>query len=587
MKTLVTFIFLTIFSINLDAQDINMEWNGDTLQDFKYNVEKTYPTKKELISGINQIQQEAFEKGYLNFSVNHFQKLDSFNWQGTILLGEQYIWDAIDLKVNGPNIPSFLKPKLENTTISSNDISTLYKTIITYYQDIGFPFTEIKFDSLSLNKNVLSGILDVDIKQRIHFDTLSIQGKAKLKTYYIQNYLGINEGKLYNETTFKSIERKIKELPFIKLTAKPTLRFVNNKAIVNLPLKHKSSNFINGIIGILPNSTSALTSPDQSKLVITGDLKLSLGNAFKYGEKIKINWKRIQTETQQLNASTEIPYLFKSLFGVNYELDLLKQDTSYITFKNKVGIVYSLGAKRNLKAFWENQGTNKLTDTPIHNSVLTSINSATNSYGLQFFMDERDYKFNPRKGYLLNLFGKVGIKKLTGASDNGRILIPLTSTGEITTSISAPETSTLYEGKLQFEIFLPIFKVTTVKLATNSGWLQNRYLLDNDLTRMGGFVLLRGFDESSIFASAYSINTFEYRILFEQNSHLAVFYDQGIISKKTLTENTTSYPFGFGVGVNFQTKPGIFSVSYAMGKQQNNPIDFSAAKIHFGFVNLF
>ena len=587
MKTLVAILFLLINVFSSYAQNINMKWRGDSLVDFKYTTEDSYSSKKDLLSSIDQIQKEAFENGYLNFSLNGFIQIDSLSFKGTIIIGKQYLWDAIDLRIKGPNIPNYLNPKLENKTISSVQIFKLYKSIVTYYQNNGFPFTEIKFDSLSLNDNILSGILDVNVKQRVYFDTLTIEGDPKLKSYYLQNYLGIIEGQLYSEETFKSIEKKIKELPFVQLISKPTISFVKKKAIIKLSLQHKSSNFINGIIGILPNSTSSLNQNYENNLVITGDLKLSLGNAFKYGEKIKFNWKRIQIETQQLNASTEVPYLFKSLFGINYELDLLKQDTSFINYKNKVGIIYSLGAKRNLKAFWENEGTNKLTDAPILNTKLSSINSATNSYGLQFLMDERDYKLNPRKGFLLKLFGRAGIKKLTGVTENGRILIPLTSTGVVTTSISASQVSKIYEAKLHFEIFLPILKVTSIKLATNMGWLQNRYLLDNDLTRLGGFINLRGFDESSIFASAYSINTFEYRILFEQNSHVSIFYDQGVIVKNTLIENTTNYPFGFGVGVNFQTKPGIFSVSYAVGKQNGNPIDLSVAKIHFGFVNLF
>ena len=587
MKTLATILFVTMHIFNTYAQEITMDWQGDSLINFKYTTEKTYSSKKELLSNIDQIQKEAFEKGYLKFSIDGFMQLDSFSYRGAITIGEQYIWNAIDLKIKGPNIPNYLKPKLKNKTISSTQIFTLYKSIITYYQNNGFPFTEIKFDSLSLNKNILSGILDVNVKQRFYFDEIKIQGNSKLKNYYIQNYLGIIEGQLYSEESFKSIERKIKELPFVELESKPTISFIKNKAIIKLSLKHRSSNYINGIIGILPNSTSALNPNYESNLVITGDLKLSLGNAFKYGEKIKFNWKRIQTETQQLHAATEIPYLFKSLFGINYELNLLKQDTSYINYKNKLGIVYSFGAKRNLKVFWENEGTNKLNKTPIIKTTLSSTNSATNSYGIELLVDERDYKLNPRKGFLFELFGRVGIKKLTGTAENGRILIPLTSNDLVTTSISALQNSKIYEAKLHFEIFLPIFKVTSVKIATNSGWIYNKYLLDNDLTRLGGFINLRGFDESSIFASVYSINTFEYRILFEQNSHLSFFYDQGIIIKNTLIENTNDYPFGFGIGLNFQTKPGIFSVSYAIGKQGNNPIDFSAAKIHFGFVNLF
>lgn len=586
MKTTSTILLVFICFCSL-AQEIRMDWKGDTLPEFKFTTDSTFSTSKEVYAQINKIQGEAFDKGFLEFTIDYLTEVDSSHFEASIFLGKQYVWDKINLKILGPNIPNYLKPDLKNQIISSKQLYLLYNKVITYYQNNGFPFVQIKLDSLKLKDQALSGTLLIDVKKRIYFDTLSVSGQPRLKKYYLENYLSISKGNLYSEALFKAIERKIKELPFVQLTGKPSVRFSKNKAIIDIPVKHKSANFINGIIGILPNSNSKLNASDESNLVITGDLKLSLGNIAKYGEKINLNWKRIQTGTQQLKLETEIPYLFKSHFGITHELDLLKQDTSYITFKNKIGVVYALNAKRNLQAFWENTGTNKLTNAALNNTNLTSINSSSNSYGIEFLMDERDYKFNPRKGFLLKVFGKAGIKKLTGIASDGQILIPLSSTEDLTTSISAPQTSNVYESKIQFEAFLPIFKVTTIKLATNNGWLYNRYLLDNDLTRLGGFNILRGFDESSIFASTYSINTIEYRILFEQNSHLAIFYDQGILQKSTLIEETISFPFGFGVGVNFQTKPGIFSVSYAVGKQNNNPIDFSAAKIHFGFVNLF
>ena len=45
--------------------------------------------------------------------------------------------------------------------------------------------------------------------------------------------------------------------------------------------------------------------------------------------------------------------------------------------------------------------------------------------------------------------------------------------------------------------------------------------------------------------------------------------------------------FVSSTGGSFETKAGIFSLNYAVGKQLNNPIDFSSAKIHFGFLNQF
>ena len=61
----------------------------------------------------------------------------------------------------------------------------------------------------------------------------------------------------------------------------------------------------------------------------------------------------------------------------------------------------------------------------------------------------------------------------------------------------------------------------------------------------------------------------------------------GWIEKKLTHEYLNDIPYGLGAGINFETKPGIFSISYALGSQQNNPLLFKTAKIHFGFINFF
>jgi len=48
-----------------------------------------------------------------------------------------------------------------------------------------------------------------------------------------------------------------------------------------------------------------------------------------------------------------------------------------------------------------------------------------------------------------------------------------------------------------------------------------------------------------------------------------------------------TYPFGFGAGFTFQTKAGLLSLSYAMGKQKNIPLDLQKGKIHFGITSYF
>ena len=145
----------------------------------------------------------------------------------------------------------------------------------------------------------------------------------------------------------------------------------------------------------------------------------------------------------------------------------------------------------------------------------------------------------------------------------------------------------IYESKIKVEGYIPLWKTISLKLANNSGFKLNDYLLDNDLFRLGGFQLLRGFDQQSIFVTNYSIFSTEIKVLFEENSFFNLFFDNAFLKKSTITQNTENQSYAIGSGFNFQTKPGIFSISYALGKFNDTNFDLSSAKIHFGFINLF
>lgn len=113
----------------------------------------------------------------------------------------------------------------------------------------------------------------------------------------------------------------------------------------------------------------------------------------------------------------------------------------------------------------------------------------------------------------------------------------------------------------------------------------NENLFQNEMFRIGGIHSLRGFDELSISASTFGIATAEYRFLLDQNSNIYVFYDRAYYEQAEAETFFADRPYGFGAGIAFETRAGIFSVNYALGSQQNNPILFRSAKIHFGFVN--
>jgi len=96
----------------------------------------------------------------------------------------------------------------------------------------------------------------------------------------------------------------------------------------------------------------------------------------------------------------------------------------------------------------------------------------------------------------------------------------------------------------------------------------------------------RGFNEDALFATTKTTATIEYRFLLDKNSHVFAFYDQSCYENNAKTYYNDA-PFGFGAGFAFNTNFGVFSISYALGKEFSNPILFSNSKVHFGYIVYF
>jgi hypothetical protein len=64
------------------------------------------------------------------------------------------------------------------------------------------------------------------------------------------------------------------------------------------------------------------------------------------------------------------------------------------------------------------------------------------------------------------------------------------------------------------------------------------------------------------------------------------FFDQGLYENRTRTY-VRDAPFGFGAGMSFGTRAGMFSVIYGLGRQFGNPINIRDGKIHVGYFAVF
>lgn len=451
-------------------------------------------------------------------------------------------------------------------------IGNLFESIIQYYENHGFPFVSVGLDSVEFLENGIKASLNITKNKFYKIDSLIISGDAKVSESFIANYLSIKEGSAYNESEIKKIDTRIKNLPFVEAFKPAELIFTKEDCELTLFLKKKKASRFNGILGFQPDQ--------NGKIRFTGDIELKLLNGFGHGEEIFFNWRNLSNQTQDLDVKFVYPYLLGTPLGFDYHLDLYKRDSSFLDVKNNIGFRYLFSANNYLKFVYTAESSNTLIKQTAFSSSLPELNDVkVNAYGLGVHLEKLDYKLNPRKGFSLDFFASTGFKK---------IILP-TDTTLLENFKDIETNSTRYKAEVSADFFFPIYKRLIGNYGIRSAIIENSTIFKNELYRIGGFKTLRGFDEESIFASFYAVNTFELRFILEQNSYLFAFTDVGYWENNaTALPATLHYqPTSFGGGIAFDSKVGIFSLTYAIGNEFNNTFLIRSAKIHFGFVNYF
>ncbi len=529
---------------------------------------------------VNDLVLSLQEEGFLTAGVDRIEhKIDSIAKTDSlhvfIYRGEAYRWSrlhSINVDEGALSNSGFREKIYRNRPFRYNQTRRMMRKIITYYENNGYPFVSLRFDSLKTNSPMIEAGLRVEKGELFHIDSVTIRGTARITSRYLYNYIGIRPGDVYNEAVMRQISIRLKELPFLTETRPADVFLLENSTLVRLYLNDRKASSFNGIVGILPNTSN------NGKLLLTGEVNLKLKNSLGRGELIDAEWRRLQQGTQSLNIKLGWPFLFNTRIGVEGAFGLYKRDTSFINVQQNIGLQYLMKGTDYLKAFFENRSSNLLSTRGLEN-ILTLPDYAdihANLYGIEVNLTRLDYRLNPRKGYrLIARFGTGTRTIQKNPALKQELYDKLTLR------------SVQYNGHVDADFFIPIRNRSTFNIGVLASVINGANVFENELSRIGGNNTLRGFNEESIFASAYSILNLEYRYLLEENSFLFAFWNGAYYENKAVNRDVVDRPFGFGAGMSFETKAGIFSISYALGKQFDNPIAFKSAKVHFGITSLF
>ncbi|RYY50669.1 MAG: hypothetical protein EOO06_03230 [Chitinophagaceae bacterium] len=186
----------------------------------------------------------------------------------------------------------------------------------------------------------------------------------------------------------------------------------------------------------------------------------------------------------------------------------------------------------------------------------------------------------------MNITSTVGIKRIKQNGDIIGIKDPGFNYATLYDSIKPKSYQLRLKGSAAH--FFPLQKRATIKLGVQGGYYSSPNVFRNELFQIGGYKLLRGFNEESIYASQYAVATAEYRYLVDLNSYLFVFTDFGLVKNKYLGVNANNQFLGLGLGMMFETKAGLLNISYAVGKKDDVKFNIrESSKLHFGYINYF
>ncbi len=577
---------LTVHILPMEAQDVAWQLRILPLDADPTFLQKNikFETKhSDSLSVVNELQHIIYQLhhlAYLEASVDTLTRVGDA-WVALLHLGKPYTLSNLQ---NGNVASRFLQESgfrqrlYQQRPFSPKHLQNLQERLLTIAENSGYPFARVWLDSLQFDQEQVSARLMMEPGRFVQIAGLELSGELQIAESYLSHYLGLRPGTPYNRAQLLRARRRLRELPFVSLKKDPDVRFGAEGATIALDLDKRLASRFDFLVGVLPNSTQV------NRVLVTGSFNGELCNQFGRGERIYAEFEALRPQTQELNLQFNYPYLLNLPFGMDAKFNLYKRDTTYLDVETDLGVQYLLEGGNYFKIFWNNRSSNLLSTDAILSGgtrLPAALDVRYTNVGFAYAWQNLDYRFNPRQGWNIALRSAVGARQIRR---NNR----LTDAANESLYDSLTLRSLQYRLSMQAERFFPLFQRATLKLQVQGAYiLSDEPVYLNEQFRIGGNRLLRGFDEELIFATRYTVATLEYRLLIGQNSYLYTFGDYAYVEDHTATRRDRFFPFGFGAGITFETKAGLFGLSVAAGTRQGEAIDFSAPKVHFGYVNLF
>ena len=558
------FTFLILYSVQIhysysQERTLYLQPKGKDSISTKLIKQSTLNSKfkdfSSLQKSILETQQLLINQGYIFTEYDKLIKTNDSTFSVNYSLNQKI--DSTQLFFN----PNTIQPSLilKDITIKENYFIIPYsKTgeildrINKHYTATGDTFNWVQLSNIKNEENILLADLIIsNKKEERKIDHIDIIGYNKFPRSFLKYFLKIKEGKIFSKEDLIKKESKIKNLSFASSLKPPEVLFKKDSTSVFLYLQKENNNSFDGFLGFSNNENS-------SQISLNGYLNLNLSNNLNYGEKLNIIYKNDGREQQRFEASLLLPYLFHSPLGLEGNLEIFKQDSTFINTKQFIGLQMYTGRNFDISAGYQFINSTALKEQT--SPDITDYKTKAIIFSFSYISPLPYHIFTEPKSYL-SLNTSYGKRK----TQNNNIY---------------QINSTFFASR--------IFKLNPnnfIYLSNETSALLSEDYFINELFRTGGINSIRGFNENSIFTSFHTILSTEYRYILSNNLYAHSIIDYGYIQNEI--SNSTDNLSSIGIGLGLKGKAGVFKLIFANGKTKSQSFKFTNTRVHISMTSNF
>jgi len=551
LKKILFLIFLSLFGGKTAAQNLYLKISGSNDSETKIidsiGYEKKHKSQKSITEATNLFANKLNKKGYLDSKIIEKNKLNDSVFEYKYQLGKRINYARIYIGVNFTEfIPQTYTSKNDSVTVPFEEIDFFLNAILKQLESKGYAMAKTKLSSIEKKNHYISASLSLNTESPRSINDIVINGYPKFPEGHKKNILRLYKNKTFNQKSLEKIFTDFEKYRFVKQQKYPEILFTRDSTKIYVYLEKAKPNSFDGYLGF--------TNDENEKLVVSGYLDLTLNNILNSGEKIALYWKSDGQDQKTFNLNLELPYIFKSPFGIKADLNIFKQDSTFQNTRTNLELGYYFNY--NTRLYLGYQST--------ESSDIQNINSASiNDYESSFITTALEYTNFANSDFLFpektNITLKTGSGKRNANSGNDN---------QFYISLLAKHNFYLNPKNI-------------IQVKTQNFYLKSNQYITNELYRFGGINSVRGFNENSLQANTFSSLLTEYRYVATTNLYVHTILDYGFFNDTTT--NTKENLLGIGFGFGLLTKNGLFNLIYANGSTKNQEAKLSNSIVHISF----